>query len=1040
MARVLFIAGARQVLTFVHTRRVNKAPSHAPADRQAVQTGWRAHSRPNRDYDDPAPAAARPSAYPFPRLYVVGMRTWTRDLEAVHALTQSRRYLEAEAILREAIDGCTAEQATRRAGAIARAISILPADRQGDLWKMHVMSMTGLRETVEAPPGMVNTGASDENASTVLRAASEQLVDGQRYAYEQRVIDQAVIGKTITEVRALLSRVRPSEAQQIATDLIDSMRDDEVRQNLNQLQELADAFHPKRQRALTQRIEYKLASAHQATNPRTTRKIDTEDQLHQLADADADADADASVERKRRFITGGEDRSPATEGSPSRSPVASQSVNDTSTIDRLLVLRQRFMAELDDLSRYHIFQWATYYRSTLLDYFGLFLDDIASHSDDASATLDVVRACLMNHAREVFTKGYNYSTRNGVDEESAYLKSLSGLQRFLDLPVEFYLAELQLGPDSNHARALRGLCSAMICGILRGYAFAKFNEDGAPSILSEYSRSWAFVIPFMTASDISEFAYAMQPGDFMNGVHDSVRPLAEAIDRLLEDDPTSAPLPTRALYSHASRRIDVTLQLPALDSHQFDIQCFLSEQFVGVPDLENAVSRAILIVVAPLRADVRAHVQSVDRLASIVVSTIGGVTEDVSARLRAKLSALAHRHDSASIDQRIEYNYAAEFPLEEPEMLKYNLVYRGSVRQLMRTHERHSGIRLWCSVRRSGKTTASLKDLGPASNRSVVVTQTCERTSQPSERGEFYAEIQRALEAGKRLPDNFVTLAVRRCLPTAGEIDSHIVLVLDEYETLFGDLATSLEDTPALRYSVVQPLLNQLVAFARDNLLVLMGQQPDAHFILLDQNQLSPLVQQDSFPLFPHDASSPSSGEFYELMTKIMTKHVKLDSDFVTLVHNETAGHPFLTVQLMRFFMAWLIEGRRSMSALSPIRPELLVEFTDSQLTRKKIAMTDHFRLFTNAAAQHLSAKGREKDPWLAAVYHALRTLALDSPDSLSLGLDDFVTVAPGFDENAAGYNLLATGARANFFAFDDHCFGPRIPLLAKIAASVAQA
>src|SRR5204863_4372926 len=114
-------------------------------------------------------------------------------------------------------------------------------------------------------------------------------------------------------------------------------------------------------------------------------------------------------------------------------------------------------------------------------------------------------------------------------------------------------------------------------------------------------------------------------------------------------------------------------------------------------------------------------------------------------------------------------------------------------------------------------------------------------------------------------------------------------------ETLFGRLKSAVAREPDLRYTVAQPLLNQMVSFTRENLLVFLGQQPNAHFILMDQNQLSAYVQQDSFPLFQHEDGT-MQGELAELVRKVLTERVSVDPSFVDGVHSETAGHPFLAV------------------------------------------------------------------------------------------------------------------------------------------------
>jgi hypothetical protein len=354
----------------------------------------------------------------------------------------------------------------------------------------------------------------------------------------------------------------------------------------------------------------------------------------------------------------------------------------------------------------------------------------------------------------------------------------------------------------------------------------------------------------------------------------------------------------------------------------------------------------------------------------------------------------------------------------------------------MNSFERRNGVRLWCSVRRSGKTTACASDLGSTTGTSAVIPQTCDDTGQMADGGVFYGRIQQALDRGQRLPDGFVIQAVTDCLSGQTTNAARFVLVLDEYETLFGQLTASLVSRPELRYLVVQPLLNQLVEFTRDNLLVFMGQQPNAHFILLDQNQLSPVVEQDSFPLFTHDPAAAMSGEFYELVHKVMSSHVDLEPEFVTMVYRETGGHPFLTVKLLVAFMDWLIESRYSVSNLSPVSAELFATFARESLTGNKIAFSSYYDFFKAAAEDHLSATGRRQNPWLHSVYSILRALRLDAPTTLSCTEDQYNELAAR-EQIRSPTQLLATARAANFLAIDGGMVRPRIPLLARIAAAV---
>ena len=106
---------------------------------------------------------------------------------------------------------------------------------------------------------------------------------------------------------------------------------------------------------------------------------------------------------------------------------------------------------------------------------------------------------------------------------------------------------------------------------------------------------------------------------------------------------------------------------------------------------------------------------------------------------------------------------------------------------------------------------------------SVIIGQTC--GAPPTENiAVFYKRVRDAVGAGRMVSDTFVEEVIAECAPV--EInDRRTVLIIDEYETLFGLLKNAVKDNGGLRYSVVQPILDQLVTFAKENLLVFPGQR-----------------------------------------------------------------------------------------------------------------------------------------------------------------------------------------------------------------------
>jgi hypothetical protein len=462
------------------------------------------------------------------------------------------------------------------------------------------------------------------------------------------------------------------------------------------------------------------------------------------------------------------------------------------------------------------------------------------------------------------------------------------------------------------------------------------------------------------------------------------------------------------------------------------VHCYTSRRFVDRNQIEDAASRGVGAVLAPLHADLRIQMLNVERFSDIIVPTEG---DEPHTRLVALLED--HFYDSAgtSSNRIIDFNYAAAFPLESPFLTRYSHVYRSSVRLLMQDFQLRNGVRLWCSVRRSGKTTACASDLGSTTSQTTVLAQTCDQTGQIADGDIFITAVRQALDSGRRLPDDFVATTVAACLPL--ENDGRVVLVLDEYETLFGELKSAMDFDGGTRYRVVQPLLNQLVAFTRDNLLIFMGQQPNAHWILTDQNQLSPVVMQDNFPLFAHDKGSQSTDEFEELLRKMMSPHVRLDDEFVDAVYEEAGGHPFLTGKMLIAFWDWLIEKHFPTSALDPAKVELFQDFAKESLTASAVAHSAHYDMFKHAAADHLSPRGRESVPWLHSVYSAMRGLVLNSRETFSMPEAQFESMVERYSGSMSPQELLASATRSNFLTLENGLVRPKIRVLARIAAAV---
>lgn len=693
------------------------------------------------------------------------------------------------------------------------------------------------------------------------------------------------------------------------------------------------------------------------------------------------------------------------------------------------------------LSNEHIFQWSTFYHDSLYEFFDLMVDSVTASPGTTASDLHPVRLAFGEHSHDVFHKGFIHVTRDRHGSlDYALAKSLSGLQRFLDLPIEFYSSALHSRRDAFAARAVRIVASSMLVGIVEGYAAVSFAAQTASEVLANNARSWAHVLPFLNSDHLRAAAAALAPGKLRDGVGTALQPLIEAVDAVCEKNEDYAPVPVLSQALADGFRLDIALDPPPHTSRPqpLEVQCYLDAALVQQYALEEAVRRDVALVVADLRPDLAAHVQGSEQLRRRVVSVKPGDKNPAASRRRVfdALEFTIYVRRSARLgNEPLRYNFARGFPLQNPFLTRYFHVYRSSVRELLRAFERRNGVRLWCSVRRSGKTTACL-DLGTTTGDSAVIVQSCASTGQLPGATTFYDAVGDALSSARQLPRDFFVTLVETCAAERSADRTRLVFILDEYETLFGRLQAASRGEEGTRYTVLQPLLDQMVAFTQENLLVFLGQQPNAHFILMDQNQLSAYVEQDPFPLFRHDEATTST-EFSELLRKVLTDRATFDVAFANAVFAETRGHPFLTVNLLVEFVEWLIASQRPVAALA-LHGDDYTEFAASHLTPDRVSMTPEYAFFREAIAEATSTDGRRHAPWLHAVYACLRQIARSSPGRMSCPLSEFEAFAGAAGVEELGLTpqtVLTSGTQANFFSFDGKSVAPAVPLLGRIAA-----
>lgn len=702
----------------------------------------------------------------------------------------------------------------------------------------------------------------------------------------------------------------------------------------------------------------------------------------------------------------------------------------------------RFEAELTTLGEEHIFQWSTAYTDSLNRHFDGYVPLLGS--DLAEVAARSIRRRLDEHTATIFSQGYKYGRGRGLTHEIAIQKSIHGLASFLDVCLDYYSQGATTGLDHEDTSSLRRLISAATAGILRAYAFLRLGDTDGATLLAKVPDRWAYHLAFVSADAGEDLIGRLPEGPFRTGLKRSALPLLDCLDSLLTRPQglreTYSPIPLLGQFSWERRCLDVGIRSPSMwgADRLIYLRAHLDEAFVSERDLDEAAARRFGFVLAPLKPDLAHLARRSDQLGKIVIevgessrSTLARRASEVLAR---RIYALRSKIEGA---RPITYNVAHEFPLHTPGKSPFYHVRRTSVRDVLARFDRKNGARLWCSVRRSGKTTACF-DLDITPGGSVIVPQTC-GTEQTTNGRVFYDGVREAVESRTSLARTFVESVVRDCAPLSADQADRTVLIVDEYETLFGYLASVTESEPATRYLVAQPLLNQLVEFARDNLLVLLGQQPGAHFILMDQNQLAPYVKQDPFPLFEHHLKA---GEFSQLVDKVLRDQINVASGFVDALHTETAGHPYLTVNVLGAVVDWLIEQKRPARGITLDEGDF-AQFRDEKLGLAQVSLAPDYDFFREAAKAAMGESGYRQNPWLYTAYWLVREIARSAPETFGIARGDLPAViesvpAPGPLPEAN--EMLRTATQANFLSYTDERVSVKVRTLGRLAAAVRPA
>lgn len=707
------------------------------------------------------------------------------------------------------------------------------------------------------------------------------------------------------------------------------------------------------------------------------------------------------------------------------------------TAQDLAQFLSQLQEELDELSELHIFQWPTYYR----DWVGTTVERLIDMpSAIRHKALDAFQDRVRSHSNHIFEKGFRFKVHEqGRSEEAAQATALSGVQRFADLAIEYYSGGTIKENKPDRRAALRKVTSSLLTGILSGFIKCQFQSKTGAQLLASSRVRWFHYLTFIDASGISRLASDMGDGSISTTLKRLIRPLACALDKCAQMETASAPLPQLSQYFHEKKRLEVLAvsSNAARNGGKAEIFALLDAENPPLLDLREAEARETSLVICNLKPDVARSTQA-ERLQDRVVDTSESnqSASQFEQRACAILSGAFSKLSRPHADAVLEHNFARTFPLNNPFQSRYFHVVRKSVRSLLQEIEGRNGVRLWCSARRSGKTTAC-NDLSGSLASSETVFQTCEVLKDADVSGRLYGSLLYHLDSKTPIPRTFLADAIDEVRQGSAPA-SRIVLVIDEYETLFGRLQGAVNYNADLKYTIAFPLLDQLVAFAKENMVVLVGQQPNAHFVFMDQNKLSAYVTQDSFPLFDHQTKS-TVGEFVDLLTKVLSERFDFTASFADGLFEETRGHPYLTVNMLVSLVEWLI---RTQVKIAEIRfdSRLLARYFTEELTSERISLNTEYQFFLEAAADAMSEQGRRSNPWLWSIYRAMRMFVRDFGAQGSCAAADFSERYNklGLDrQGVTALDLLRTGDDANFFQVDVHGFvRVGIPVLARIAAA----
>ncbi|WP_421560449.1 hypothetical protein [Pseudomonas sivasensis] len=776
----------------------------------------------------------------------------------------------------------------------------------------------------------------------------------------------------LTSVNAKINSTSMGEADTILSALIESISIDELKIIAPELRETIEQFFPRRRRRLSELLQTRLASS--------------------------------NFEKP---------------GDIKRSPIERQ-LDD-------------YARRLEKLQNSHIFQWHTFYLDTV-GFIYRELYETLENAENWSDALIAIRKQFSHHGSCISSRGLAYSLQHGLNEEVARYKSLSGLQQFLYLVMNLYIDSQEKIVNANQSRLHRRITSAFLCGVLEGYA----NTLGWEKLIVGY-KHWLPALGFTTGADalslMQKSETTLQP---LIDLFDTVVPILLAIDSLETKFNGSDYLATRVsrVYQSTPANLEITLHLVnGSIASEVSAVCVFAEEISELFEVELIGRRLPSVTVLRASSIVRNWIEQHEKTHFIDATFINGKSEkayDLSEIVRSEMEKQIEVNSNLNKTQLVHHNYAADFPLEDPDSRRLFTVERHSVKTLLKKFEHGSGIHLWCSVRRSGKTTAATS----LSGHSKVIFQTMDHVTDQLHYNIFEQRIKSALQSVAPIAHDFFESVIGACLEGAGieKNKGKIIFLLDEYESLFGLLDAMVNANPLVKFNVALPLLSQMVRFSANNLLIFMGQSPDAYHIIPTQNQLSPLVRQHHFPLFEHIEGAEDS-EFGQFIKKVLSQNLPFTPSFADAVFAETSGHPYLTVNLMVDFCDWLASNNSpATTALDANSFEL---FTKARLSPSVLSRSTFYSFFKHQLSGYLSEQTRKDELWLYAIARVLNQIGQKHPKALSCPIARYNELA---NMSLAGSTttapvLLVSGVKSNFLKHNDGHVKPAVRLMARLAA-----